>query len=372
MFGRLFNVTAKVKNGAAEAERNLAVSLGMEKALPLPDLNAVSLRGTIEQILVFAADNPGLIEIFEFAPVDFIDPVIEPEINDLVGKDINLGDLVEEITSVSTTHNLNFKGAGTAIAVIDSGIWKDHEQFKGRVIAEACMALEDDSSYQPVCEEGSSAPAKSQEPFLHNHGFHVTGIAAGRDGIAPDAKIVSINVSVEDCSGSSCVESNYWSPYEVAQYLADLQRAYKQAGSPQIIAVNMSLGIDKYAAACDDDLPFYHDVFDLMTANDMIPVAAAGNQGYFDFIGAPACISSVFSVGALKDSSGLFIAEYSNHSEMIDILAPGSHIYSALYQSSGCSRPQSCYGDMSGTSGFRCLCNFEAGTPGNDQFYASG
>lgn len=48
-------------------------------------------------------------------------------------------------------------------------------------------------------------------------------------------------------------------------------------------------------------------------------------------IDTPACISNVFSVGALANNSELLVANYSNNSRDMDILAPGAGVYSALY-----------------------------------------
>ena len=52
---------------------------------------------------------------------------------------LNLHDHVEELSSISTIQSMGFTGKGSAIAVISTGIDKDHEQFGKRVIAENCF-----------------------------------------------------------------------------------------------------------------------------------------------------------------------------------------------------------------------------------------
>ena len=54
---RTFNVIADVEPGTEEAESRRAYALGMAKADPLDKLNAVTLQGTLSQILLFAENN---------------------------------------------------------------------------------------------------------------------------------------------------------------------------------------------------------------------------------------------------------------------------------------------------------------------------
>ena len=359
---RLFNVTAIAEPGTVDFEASLAASLGMEKALPLPDLDAVSLRGTITQILAFAANNPNLIKIIEFAPMSIDDPVARPDAEGNAAKNLILGDHVETLTQVSAAHDAGFTGAGTVVVIIDTGLDKDHEQFQGRVINEACYAADGYENYHPVCTEGSSEPSLSQLKMVHNHGSHVAGIAVGKDGIAPDAGIISISISVEDCSGSNCVQTLYWSPYEVGQYLKNLQDSYRDNEEPLITVVNMSMGSGLYADTCDPEGGSFIDMFDLLTENGMIPVVSSGNGSSDTSISLPGCLSNVFTVGALTESSEPTIAEFSNHNDLVDILAPGTEINSSIYVyqndsyigdgvcEDGTGGSVNCYGISQGTS----------------------
>ena len=351
--GRHYNLTAVVRPGTVSAQSRLAASLGMEKALELPDFSAVSLYGTLEQILKYAEGNDDLIRLFEFEPMAIDDPDTEQEYG-TAAKDMNLKDNVEVLTSVSTAHNLGLKGNNVVIAVIDTGLNKDHEQFRGRVIAEYCAGLDDDD-WHPACDEGSSEPTHSRIKAEYNHGSHVTGIAAGRDGIAPNAKIISINHSVESCEENECYRDIYFSIWEVSQYLADLQKTYKAAGKPQIAAVNISFGPSLVSSNnCDEKYEDFRKAFDLLLENDIIPVTASGNTGFSDGVQPYGCISGSITVGALADLPDPTIRGTSSHSPRIDILAPGTRIWSALLVDDGkegtvCSGIN-CYGYKNGTS----------------------
>ncbi len=351
---RHYNLTAVVRPGTVSAQSRLAASLGMEKTLELPDFSAVSLYGTLGQILEYAENNADLIRIFEFEPMTLDDPATEQEYG-TTAKSMNLKDNVEELTSVSTAHGLGLKGDNVVIAVIDSGLNKNHEQFMGRVIDEYCAGLADDD-WHPSCDEGSSEPTNSRIKEEYNHGSHVTGIAAGRDGIAPNAKIISINHSVESCEENECYRDIYFSIWEVSQYLADLQKKYKTVGKPQIAAVNISFGgtMKSFSDSCDEKYEEYKEAFDILLANDIIPVTASGNTGFAEGVQPYGCVSGSLTVGALADSPDPTIRGTSSHGRRIDILAPGTHIWSALLVDDGkedtvCSGIN-CYGSKNGTS----------------------
>ena len=351
--GRHYNLTAVVRPGTVSAQSRLAISLGMEKALELPDFSAVSLYGTLGQILEYAENNDDLVRLFEFEPMTMDDPITEQDYG-TAPKSMNLKDNVEELTSVSTAHRLGLKGDNVVIAIIDSGLNKNHEQFRGRVIAEYCAGHSDDEMYAS-CNEGSSEPTNSQIKAEYNHGSHVTGIAAGRDGIAPNTKIISINHSVETCFENECYRQINFSIWEVSQYLADLQKKYKAAGKPQIAAVNLSFGPTKsFSDNCDDKYKDYKEAFDLLLENDIIPVTASGNAGFLGNVQPYGCISGSLTVGALADFPDPTIRGTSSHGLRIDILAPGTHIWSALLTDDGkedtvCSGIN-CYGSKNGTS----------------------
>ncbi len=381
---RTFIVIANVKPGTEEAESKRANDLGMTEAVAIKRLNVVTLQGTLEQILRFTENNTDLVEVFEIdtiylnaADTEVMDP--EGCNGNCVKETTGLKGHVEELTSVSTAHKTGFDGACSNIAVIDTGINKDHEQFAGRVIAEACFGRPTNSIdsagflLNNVCGSPNSAlPINALRPEAFNHGSHVAGIAAGRDGIAPKAGIVAVQAFTERiwmctpeeyeeygipgqkqlCTTTGLFGSDELMAYD---YLLDLAE-----NGVEITAVNMSYGSpEEIGCPCDSDPAMKEKfcMFHFLEDANVIPVAASGNFGYDCGIASPACFSNVLAVGALDDNSKPYLALYSNHNEMIDITAPGTGIYSAAIEVVDpktkqilCPAGDNCYISMSGTS----------------------
>ena len=61
---REFLVAADVVPGTEKAESQKALSMGMAASYPLENLNMITLQGTFDQIIAFAAGDPDLLEIF--------------------------------------------------------------------------------------------------------------------------------------------------------------------------------------------------------------------------------------------------------------------------------------------------------------------
>src|SRR5262249_54213492 len=91
-------------------------------------------------------------------------------------------------------------------------------------------------------------------------------------------------------------------------------------------AVNMSLGGDRFEANCDDDSPLTQVVNELTGLNVAV-VIAAGNEGFTNAIDSPACIRAAVSVGAVDKNN--VVADYSNSSQLVTLLAPGSDVTSS-------------------------------------------
>ena len=241
-----------------------------------------------------------------------------------------------------------FTGSGQTVAVLDTGVDKTHPFFStsDKVVSEACYSTTLASgAAASVCPGGSNstAPGSGVNCPLEiggcSHGTHVAGTVAGDDLVGPDfgvargASIIAIQVFsyFEDCS---CVKS-----YGSDQILG-LQRVADLAGSFDIAAVNMSLGGGQYDANCDADRPSIKAAIDSLRALNIATVIAAGNAGFTDSMGAPACISTAVSVGATDDADN--VAGFSNIAPFISLLAPGVAIDSSL--------PGGDVGTMGGTS----------------------
>ena len=302
----------------------------------------------------------------------------------------NLHDHVEELSSISTIQSMGLTGKGVTIAVIGTGIDKNHEQFSGRVIAENCFnsgrkcvpterceicndqdkeCFIDCYSCEPhfVCENNgnSSNPINAEKKESFNQGSHLAGIAAGADGIAPGANIVAVNIQSEYVNNPDLFTEENPEGYSVSmqkddlkkalEWLLKLQEELKSEGKAPISVVIIDFSSDEYEFECewDAECEDFYDIFDEMIDAGMISVAGTGDHYRDHSISFPACLSNVIAVGALPDMSKPMIAAYSDHNEMVDILAPGTNIYSANLVNTwegNYSCEGNCYGEMDGTS----------------------
>jgi subtilisin family serine protease len=242
-----------------------------------------------------------------------------------------------------------FDGAGTAIAVLDTGIDAAHPFLGGRVTAEACFSAGSDCPNGATTQLGAGAAAPCTYGTQCWHGTHVAGIAAGAgptlNGVAPAASLISVQTGSRE-TGAAC--GAHPSPcvviYESDALAALDWIADTLPGAEPIAAVNMSFASEEVwssEAGCDADNAAYVLVIDALRSLGIASVAASGNAGLNTGIAAPACVSSAVGVGATSKTSDA-IASLSNFSTPLDLLAPGLGIFSAL--------PGGDYGNGSGTS----------------------
>ncbi len=250
-------------------------------------------------------------------------------------------------------------GTGQVVAVLDTGVARDHPFLatdgSSDVLAEACFSTTS-GTFTSNCSGGApqsfgvGAAAPCVAPVSAcQHGTHVAGIVAGgsgaasmapasfgASGIAPAAKLLAVQVFSSYGSG----------PSSQGAFDSDIIRAlewvYAQRGTyPGLAAVNLSLGGGRYAGTCDGDYPEMKQAIDDLRAVGIATVVAAGNSGWRGTIAGPACISTAVAVGWVDDAT-LAVANGSNLSPAVDLLAPGSAIRSSF--------PPDVMGNLSGTS----------------------
>ncbi len=276
-----------------------------------------------------------------------------------------------QIVRAPQAWNAGFSGQGQVIAILDTGIDKNHPFLSGKVISEACYSTNSASQgYSSVCPGGVSQSTATNSGLNCNtsisgcsHGTHVAGIAAGRltsssfYGVARDANLVAIQVfsRVDNdvmCKNgqSSCVLTL------TSDYIKGLERVFtlKQSGM-NIASANMSLGSSgddgAYTSNCNMQFSPTKAAIDNLRSVGVATVVSSGNgnvsgNGYTNAISSPACISSAVSVGSTGDgSSGAtvdVVSSFSNSSSFLSLLAPGQWIQSSV--------PNGGYENMPGTS----------------------
>ncbi|MEI7831667.1 MAG: S8 family peptidase [bacterium] len=185
-------------------------------------------------------------------------------------------------------------GAGTVIAIIDTGIVANHVEWSA--VANKLVS--------PMNMIGDGSPSDG-----HGHGTHCAGIAAapmnngGVVGVAPNAKIMPVKVLTDEGHGSS----------------SDIAAGIIYAADNGATVISMSLGSPNYDNATYEACQYAVD-------KGVIVVAAAGNNGSgVQFY--PAAYPGVISVAATSMDDTR--ATFSNYgATWVDIAAPGVDITS--------------------------------------------
>jgi subtilisin family serine protease len=239
-------------------------------------------------------------------------------------------------------------GSGTVVAVLDSGVDKNHPFLAGKVVEEACYSsnVGGDTSFCPGGVTSSTAPGSGMPCTLSgvncDHGTHVAGIVAGsapgRSGVARGADIMAVQVFSRDadCDPDLCITAF------TSDIMAGLERVYALRSVYNFAAVNLSLGGGSFSSSCD-----FHpmkQMIDQLRGAGIATVIASGNDGFADGISFPACISSAISVGSTGDGSGGAaldeVSSFSNSAPILSLLGPGATITSSVTPGRGFENKQ--------------------------------
>jgi len=254
------------------------------------------------------------------------------------------GPLVEADQAAS----MGYDGSGQTVVVLDTGADASHPNLAGRIVAEACFAAGNDCPNGGSFQDGSGSGSYCNYSEDCFHGTHVAGIAVGAGtsypGVAPGASLIPIQVfskftgSICDPGPSPCALSYTSDQLAALEYVFDTLRPLYS-----IASVNMSLGGTAYLdqSLCDTRNAATKAAIDNLRSVGIATVIAAGNDGYVNAIGEPACISSAISVSAVDD--GDEIPGFANAAAFLSLWAPGVAIRAPFYRSTG-------FVDASGTS----------------------
>lgn len=210
-------------------------------------------------------------------------------------------------------------GAGIKVAVLDTGVKKEHPDLLANVTL--CKDATSSFGVKDGCRDGNG------------HGTHVSGTIAANGkikGVAPDAKIMAIKV----CGSSYC-----WSD--------DVARGIRYAADNGANVINLSLGGS--AISTDEKLALDYAV----DTKGVLVVAAAGNSGPNDnTILYPGAYFKVVAVGAIGSTDAITswssrgnnyaTTAYSVEERDIELAAPGLNVESTW--------KDNCYKIISGTS----------------------
>jgi subtilisin family serine protease len=225
----------------------------------------------------------------------------------------------------------NIAGMGQTICIVDSGVDYTHPDL-GRCYGEnnpnsSCKVI---GGYDFINDDS--------DPLDDNgHGTHVAGIAAANGvikGVAPDAKIVSIKVLNSQGEGTV---------YQTAQ---GISWCVDHASEFNITSISISLGVDCSdfptlcsASFCDEEaggLLGWGEPIARAVENNISVIVSSGNDGKLDLIAPPSCLSKVIAVGASDENDLLW--EKTNRNSILQLLAPGTNIYSTWLSNSYSTR----------------------------------
>ncbi len=188
-------------------------------------------------------------------------------------------------------------GVGITVAVVDSGVDGNHRDLVGAVAA----------GYNARHDRGDWSSAARD---ANGHGTHVAGIIAARAnngigvvGVAPRARILPVKVLDSDGTG----------------WMSDVTEGIVWAVNHGADVINMSLG--------GADATFMAPAVRYAISRGVTVVAASGNEGS-SRPNYPAALPGVISVGALSEDGPL--ASWSNRGSTLDVVAPGTDIWSTV------------------------------------------
>lgn len=200
-------------------------------------------------------------------------------------------------------------GKGVAIAIIDTGADYTHADLGG------CTAP---GASCPVVFARDFAPEDQTRDGPVPHGTNVTAIA---HAVAPAAKLIALDV----------FEGQYASTTTI---LAAIDWVIAQRTAYNIVAANFSLGYGAFTQPCANDALAV--ALQRLRAAGVLPVVAAGNDGYSTALGSPACAPAAVSVGAVDNTSA--VASFSNAASFLTVLAPGVSVRGGGVVMSGTSQ----------------------------------
>ncbi len=257
-------------------------------------------------------------------------------------------------------------GAGTFVAVLDTGIEASHPAFAGKTIQEACFSVNaPDQGAFSLCPGRvpgaigtgtASACTDTNLVATCRHGTHVAGIATGNDpaagvyGVAPQADIIAVQVFARIWDE----RNRRWAlsaPTIDSVAGLDYVASFAQANPGSVASVNMSLGGDEPmrnfcdTAADDDEGDLVTSMMvDRLRDLGVTTAIAAGNEEFRGAIGSPACITPAVAVAATNANDTYSINAGTNLAAfpLVFIAAPGDLILSAV--------PGRGYARLSGTS----------------------
>lgn len=208
----------------------------------------------------------------------------------------------------------SFRGAGTSVAVIDTGVNYTLADFGSCTqpgVPATCRV--------PVSLDFSDGKKGVAYTGITNvHGTHLASVVAA---LAPETKILDLKVYSQTTLLEYVTDAVNWVIANRARY--------------NIAALNIAVSGSTYNAICDAQGGIITTLGQALTAArqaGILPVIGSGNAGQTNALAVPSCLSAAVSVGAVDNQNS--VMSFSNAASFLTILAPGKDISGAGYVAS--------------------------------------
>lgn len=223
-----------------------------------------------------------------------------------------------DFVRVKELWNQGITGKGSVIAVIDTGCDLNHESLAENIIGGANFTNDYSANFTNYQDN-------------NGHGTHVAGIIASNNkvhsiGVAPSSKLLILKAL--SYSGGGSITSVIRALYYAA--------SWRGANNEGVDIVCLSLGTPK-------DNPLLKEAIQYLITKNILVVVASGNDGDGSEVEEyryPGFYNEVIQVGSIEKE--MVPAYYSNNNNEIDLVAPGSAIFSTFINNG--------YRTLSGTS----------------------
>jgi thermitase len=318
-------VLVRFEPGTSSVERRSArreAGVEFDDALVLPRTETVEVDGSVSAAVRRLERQPGV--AYAQPNYRYEALAVEPPDDTLFEQLWGLSDPAKPDPGVSALEAWeDNKGAGQAIAVLDTGVDLTHPDIEGNLWTNTVedlglKGIDEDLNGQVDDVHGYDFVDDDGDPDDYQfHGTHVAGTAAaiadnseGIAGVAPEAETMAVRVLDGDGSGST----------------AEIAEGIVYAAENGADVINMSLG----GPAGNDQAT--EDAIELAGAEDTVVVAAAGNDGTNNDVEphTPCSLpqANLICVAALNQNGAL--AGFSNFGvKSVDLAAPGTSILSA-------------------------------------------
>jgi len=224
----------------------------------------------------------------------------------------------EDLLGLKELHEAGITGKGYSLAFIDATIVTDNPAFEKTEMV--CVGALD-----PLLTFGERAcPSKYPD---YSHGQGVAGTMGGAYGVAPGARLISIDVNYEFKVSFTVPDEKRSAIVRGLQWVLAHYKEYK------IAAVSVSVGekASRANTVCGIASPIgLYEVVKKLSEADVAVIFSTANAATINWVREPNCLPGVIAVASVDSDDPRRIADYSSISPDIDLLAPADFMSAGM------------------------------------------